>query len=193
MTAAAARTGQLLNVSELAKDTEINRQTAEKWLSILVSSNMIYVLKPYYNNVLKRVIKTPKIYFLDTGLACFLLGWDNPRVLQNGAMSGPIFETFVIGEILKSWVNFNGVTPVMNFFYYRDTNGNEIDLVIKRNGNLYPIEIKKHLSCDAGDIKAFDRLDEIPEIKRGEGCVVCMADDVFPITGTDTAVGVRYV
>jgi predicted AAA+ superfamily ATPase len=191
MTSAAARTGQLLNIADVAKDTGISRQTAERWLSVLVASNIVYLLKPYHNNVLQRLIKTPKIYLLDTGLASYLLGWDNPRVLQNGAMSGAMFETFVIGEILKSWANANGVTPNMNFFFFRDKDGNEIDLLIKRNGKLHPVEIKKHIACDKGDIAAYKRLDKIPDMRRGEGCVVCMAEDVFPITATDKAVGVR--
>jgi len=193
MTAAAARTGQLLNIADLAKDTGISRQTAENWLSVLVASNMVYILKPYHNNILQRLIKTPKAYFLDTGLASYLVGWDNPQVLQNGAMSGAVFESFVIGEIIKSWANSNGVTPNMSFYFFRDKDGNEIDLLIKRNGVLYPIEVKKHINCDRGDISAFGQLDKIPDMKRGEGCVVCMADDVFPITATDRAVGLRYL
>jgi predicted AAA+ superfamily ATPase len=139
------------------------------------------------------LVKTPKIYFLDTGLASYLIGWDNPTVLMNGAMSGASFETFVIGEIIKSWANANGVTPHTSFYYYRDKDGNEIDLLVKRNGVLYPIEIKKHLHCDKGDITAFKQLDKIPDLERGEGCVVCMADDIFPITATDKAVGVRWL
>ena len=193
MAAMAARTGQLLNIADIAKDTGISQQTAEKWFSILVASNIVYVLKPYHNNVLKRLIKTPKTYFLDTGLASYLIGWDNAQVLQNGAMAGAVFETFVVSEIIKSWTNVNGVTPNMNFYYFRDKDGNEIDLLIKRNGVLYPIEIKKHINCDKGDITAFKQLDKITDMKRGEGCVVCMADDVFPITSTDKAVGVRYL
>jgi len=193
MTALAARTAQLLNIADIAKDTGISQQTAEKWLSILIASNIVYVLKPYHNNVLKRLIKTPKVYFLDTGLASYLVGWDNAQVLQNGAMSGVIFETFVIGEIIKSWTNKDGVTPNMNFFFFRDKDGNEIDLLIKRGDTLYPIEIKKHVSCDKSDITAFKQLEKIPDLNRGEGCVVCMADDVLPITPSDRAVGVRFL
>ena len=193
MVAIAARTGQLLNVADVAKDTGISQQTADKWLSILIASNIVFVLKPFHNNVLKRLLKTPKIYFLDTGLAAYLLGWDNAQVLQNGAMSGAFFETFVIGEIIKSWTNKNGVTPNMNFFFFRDKDGNEIDLLIKRGDILYPIEMKKHVSCDKNDINAFKQLDKISGMQRGDGCVVCMADDVFPITPTDKAVGVRYL
>ena len=148
MVAVAARTAGLLNIADIAKDTGISQQTAEKWLSILVASNIVYLLKPYHNNILKRAIKTPKIYFLDTGLASYLIGWDNAKVLQNGAMSGAMFETFVIGEIIKSWTNVSGVTPNMNFYFFRDKDGNEIDLLIKRGGILYPIEIKKQISCD---------------------------------------------
>ena len=193
MVAMAARTGQLLNINDIARDTGISRQTAEKWLSVLVASNVVYILKPYYNNVLQRLIKTPKAYFLDTGLASYLVGWDNARVLQNGAMAGAIFETFVVGEILKSWANARGVTPNMYFYFFRDKDGNEIDLLIKRNGVLYPIEIKKHTNCDKSDIRAFAQIEKIPDMIRGEGCVVCMAGDVFPITATDNAVGVCYL
>ena len=193
MVSMAARTGQLLNIADVAKDVGISQQTAEKWLSVLIASNLVFVLKPYHNNVLKRLIKTPKVYFLDTGLASYLIGWDNAQVLQNGAMSGAIFETFVIGEIIKSWSNKDGVTPTMNFFFFRDKEGNEIDLLIKRGDTLHPIEIKKAINCDKNDITAFKQLDKIPDIKRKEGCVVCMADDVFPITPTDKAVGVRYL
>ena len=193
MVSIAARTGQLLNIADVAKDTRISGQTAEKWLSILIASNMVYMLKPYHNNVLKRLIKTPKIYFMDTGLASYLIGWDNAQVLQNGAMSGAFFETFVLGEIIKSWSNKDGVTPNMNFFFFRDKDSNEIDLLIKRGDTLHPIEMKKTISCDKSDITAFKQLDKIPDIKRGEGCVVCLADDVFPITPTDKAVGVRYL
>ncbi len=193
MVAIAARTGQLLNMADVAKDTGISQQTAQKWLSILVASNIVYILKPYYNNVLQRLIKAPKIYFLDTGLASYLIGWDNAQVLQNGAMAGAMFETFVIGEIIKSWTNLNGVTPNMNFYFFRDKDSNEIDLIIKRNDMLYPIEIKKHISCDKSDITAFKQLDKIPDMKRGEGCVICMANDILPITATDKAIGVAYI
>lgn len=193
MTAMAARTGQLLNIADVAKDTGISQPTAEKWLSLLVASNIIFVLKPYHNNVLKRLIKTPKTYFLDTGLASYLVGWDSAQVLQNGAMAGAMFETFVISEIIKSWTNKDGITPSMNFYYFRDRDGKEIDLLIKKGDVLYPIEVKKHISCDASDITAFKQLDKIHDIRRGEGCVVCMADDVLPITTMDKAIGVRYL
>ena len=193
MSTMAARTGQLLNIADAAKDAGISVPTADKWLSVLVASNMIYILKPYYNNVLKRLIKTPKVYFLDTGLAGYLIGWDNAQVLQNGIMSGAMFETFVISEIIKSWTNAKGITPNMNFYFFRDKDGNEIDLLIHKNGTLYPIEIKKYINCDKNDISAFKQLDKLPNIIRGEGCVICMADDVFPITGSDKAIGVRYL
>ena len=193
MIAVAARTGQLFNIADAAKDTGISMQTAQKWLSVLIASNIVFILKPYHNNIPKRLNKLPKIYFLDTGLASYLIGWDNAQVLQNGAMSGAIFETFVIGEIIKSWSNKEGVTPSMNFFFFCDKDGEEIDLIIKRNGTLYPIEIKKHINCNKNDIAPFKQLEKIPDAKRGEGCVVCMADDVFPISSIDKAIGVRYL
>lgn len=193
MTVMAARTGQLLNIADVAKDTGISQQTAEKWLSVLIASNIVYLLQPYHNNIVKRSIKTPKIYFLDTGLASYLIGWDNARVLQNGVMAGAIFETFVIGEIIKSWTNKGGVSPNRNLYFYRDRDGNEIDLLIKRNGVLYPIEIKKHVNCDKNDVSAFRQLDKIADMRRGEGCVVCMSEDILPITANDKAVGVCYL
>jgi len=193
MVAMAARTGQLLNIADVAKDVGISQPTAESWLSVLVSSNIVYILQPYSNNILQRLIKTPKVYFLDTGLASYLVGWDNPQVLQNGAMAGAMFETFVISEIIKSWANKTGVTPNMNFFFLRDKDGNEIDFLIKRNGTLYPIEIKKHIKCDKGDISGFRQLDKVADMKRGAGCVICMAEDVFPIRENDMAIGVSYL
>jgi predicted AAA+ superfamily ATPase len=193
MVAVAARTGQLLNIDKLVSDVGISRQTADRWLSVLAASSLMLLLPPYYSNVSKRLVKTPKVYFLDTGLASFLIGWDNPTVLMNGAMSGAIFETFVIGEIIKSWANSSGVTPNTGFYFYRDKDGNEIDLLINRNGVLYPIEIKKHLHCDKSAIATFKQLEKISDLERGEGCVVCMADDIFPLTATDKAVGVRWL
>jgi len=193
MIAIAARTGKLLNITDVAKDTGISLQTADKWLSVLIASNIVFLLKPYHNNILKRTIKTPKIYFLDTGLAGYLLGWDNVQVLQNGAMSGAMFETFVIGEIIKSWTNVKGITPNINLFYFRDKDGNEIDLIIKRGDTLHPVEIKKHINCSLSDITAFKQLDRLQGVKRGEGCVICLSDDIFPISDTDKAIGVSYV
>ena len=112
----------------------------QSWVSVLEASGIIFFLRPYENNILKRVIKIPKVYFNDVGLVCYLVGWDNKAVAQNGAMAGTLFETFVVSEIVKSWIN-KGL-DVRNIFFYRDSNKKEIDLLIKRNATIFPIEIK---------------------------------------------------
>ena len=129
----AARTGQVLKYSEIAKDVDISEPTAKKWLSVLVSSNLVYLLQPYYKNITKRMTKMPKIYFLDTGLCAYLTGWSSPEVIQKGAMNGAFFETFVVGEILKSYLH-NGKRPFI--YWYRDTLQKEIDLLIEKDGKV---------------------------------------------------------
>lgn len=156
MIAVAASTGQLLNLSSLARDIGISQPTAERWLSILVASNIVYLLQPYSNNITKRAIKTPKLYFLDTGLAAYLTKWNTPDVLKNGAMAGAFFESFVISEIIKSYYN-KGILE-LPIYFYRDKDMNEIDLLIEENGTLYPIEIKKHADPQKKDVAAFSLL-----------------------------------
>ena len=130
MTAAAASTGQLVNLASMARDVGISQPTAERWLSILVASNIVYLLKPYSNNITKRAVKTPKLYFLDTGPAAYLTRWNTPDVLKNGAMAGAFFESFVISEIIKSYYNKGIVEPPL--YSYRDKDMNEINLMIKK-------------------------------------------------------------
>jgi predicted AAA+ superfamily ATPase len=137
MTVVASCTGQLLNLASLARDVGISPPTAERWLSVLVTSNLVYLLRPYANNIAKRTVKTPKLYFLDTGLAAYLTRWNSADVLKNGAMAGAFFETFVLAEIIKSYTN-QGILD-LPFYFYRDKNMNEIDLLIEENGTLYPI------------------------------------------------------
>jgi len=189
MAAVACYTGQLLNISSLSRDVNISQQTAERWLSVLVSANIVYLLQPYSNNVMARTIKTPKLYFLDTGLAAYLTRWTSPDVLRNGAMAGAFFETFVIGEVIKSYYN-RGLEPPI--WYYRDKYS-EIDLIIENNGKLHPVEIKKHSDPKKNDIRAFAKLDNVPGHERGEGCVLCMYDHVMSMSETDRAVPVAYV
>ena len=129
MVAAAASAGQLLNLTSLARDVGISQPTAERWLSILVASNIVYLLQPYSNNITKRAIKTPKLYFLDTGLAAYLTKWNTPDVLKNGAMAGAFFESFVVSEIIKSYYNKGILEPPI--YFYRDKDMNEIDLLIE--------------------------------------------------------------
>lgn len=191
MTVAAGSTGQLLNLASLARDVGISQPTAERWLSILVTSNIVYLLQPYANNITKRTVKTPKLYFLDTGLAAYLTKWNTPDVLKNGAMAGSFFETFVISEISKSYYN-KGILE-LPFYFYRDKNMNEIDLLIEDNGILYPLEMKKHADPQKRDIAAFKQLDKIPSVKRGPGGVICLYDNLITLQDNDRVIPVKYL
>ena len=191
MTAAAASTGQLVNLSSLARDVGISQPTAERWLSILVASNIVYLLKPYSNNITKRAVKTPKLYFLDTGLAAYLTRWNTPDVLKNGAMAGAFFESFVISEIIKGYYNKGIVDPPL--YFYRDKDMNEIDLVIEENGTLYPLEIKKHADPQKKDLDAFDLLGKIPGVNRGSGGVICLYDRLVTLKANDRAIPINYL
>jgi predicted AAA+ superfamily ATPase len=187
----AARTAQLLNIAKLAEDTDVSRTTAERWLSILVSSNLVYLLRPFHVNVSKREIKAPKLYFLETGLAAFLTGWDTPQVLCKGAMAGAFFETFVIAEIIKSYLN-KGIQPPL--YFYRDKDKREIDLLIWKNGHLYPLEIKMTASPHKKHTAAFPVLDTLPPpYKRGEGGVICCYDELVSLGDSDKAIPFRYL
>ena len=173
----AARTGQMLNYSNIADEIGKDQTTVRRWMSILEASGIVYLLEPYTNSVLKRAIKTPKVYFRDTGLAAYLTRWLTPETLANGAMSGAFFETFVVSEILKSYSN-RGIDYRYFVSYYRGKDSNretEIDLIIEQDGVLYPIEIKQSEQPTAKETSAFTILDKIEEKKRGMGAVVCMA------------------
>ena len=191
MIAAAASTGQLVNVASLARDVGISAPTAERWLSILVASNIVYLLQPYSNNVMKRAIKTPKLYFLDTGLAAYLTRWNSPEVLKTGAMAGAFFESFVISEIIKSYYNAGISDPPI--YFYRDKDMNEIDLLIENNGTLYPIEIKKHADPQKSDAKAFKLIDSIPNVKKGQGGIVCLYDNLVTLTEGVKVIPIKYL
>lgn len=191
MTAAAASTGQLVNLASLARDVGISQPTAERWMSILVASNIVYLLKPYSNNITKRAIKTPKLYFLDTGLAAYLTKWNTPDVLKSGAMAGTFFESFVISEIIKSYYNKGVVEPPL--YFYRDRDMNEIDLLIEDSGFLYPLEMKKHADPQKKDIDAFSLLDKIPDIQRGSGGVICLYDKLVTLKGNDKVIPLQYL
>lgn len=191
MVAVAAMTGNLLNLASLARDVGISQPTAERWLSILVASNIVYLLQPYSNNITKRAIKTPKVYFLDTGLAAYLTKWNTPDVLKNGAMAGAFFESFVVSEIIKSYYNKGVLEPPL--YFYRDKDMNEIDIIIEENGVLYPLEIKKHADPTKKDIDAFNVLDKIPNIQRGTGGVICLYDNLLSLTDKDKIIPVKYL
>lgn len=180
--AAASLTGEMLNLTTIAEICGKDVKTVKSWLSVLESSGLVYLLEPYYNNFNKRLIKTPKLYFLDTGLACWLLGWNTPEQLANGAMWGHIFESFVFAEVLKSYYNDGIVKPPL--YYYRDTDKNEIDLVIANGDYLHPVEIKTTSDPTKSMISAFKLLEAIPTKKVGTGAVICLAKERLPLTDT---------
>ena len=178
MVAVAARTGQMINYANIADEVGKDQSTIKRWLSVLEASGIIYLLEPFSSSVLKRAIKTPKVYFRDTGLAAYLTRWLTPETLANGAMSGAFFETFVISEIMKSYSN-RGIDYRYCVSYYRGrdkkkTSENEIDLIIEENGTLYPVEIKRSSRVTADQTSAFSVLDGIPDKKRGMVAVICM-------------------
>lgn len=181
----AARTGQVLKYSELANAVDISEPTAKTWLSVLVSSNIVYLLEPYYRNITKRMTKMPKIYFLDTGLCSYLTGWSSPEVIEKGAMNGAFFETFVVSEILKSY-RHNGERPLI--YWYRDTQQKEIDLLIERDGKLHPIEIKLTSNPNKSMLKHFKVLDN-----QGYGGLICMRESDIPLTEDVSAIPIGYI
>jgi predicted AAA+ superfamily ATPase len=186
---AAARTGQLLNCADMARDVEVSVNTTKSWLSVLETSGLIYLLRPYSSNMTSRAVKTPKLYFFDTGLACWLTGWETPEVLQNGAMNGAMLETYVVTEIIKSYWH-NGKRA--NVWFYRDRDKREIDLLIERNGTLHPAEIKRTAAPKLKDVRSFDTL-ERTGAKIGPGALVCLADTPLPLSKNVTAMPVAYI
>lgn len=178
ITAVAARTSQLLNIAEIARDASIDQMTAKKWLGILETLGLIFYLRPYSNNALKRAIKTPKLYFTDCGLAVYLTKWSSPETLESGAMNGAIFENYVVSEIVKSYYNA-GKEPYL--YYYRDKDAREIDVIMESDGRLHPIEIKKSASPNNGMIKAFSLLDKAT-VPRGVGAVICMKNELSALS-----------
>ena len=179
MTALASRTGELLNAASLARDVGVDGKTVKRWLSILQASNIIYLLQPFSLNINKRVIKTPKVYFTDTGLVCYLCRWLTPETLANGAMAGSIYETFIVSEILKSYYNA-GKQP--DLYFFRNTDGQEVDLLFYRDGKLYPIEIKKTSSPNVKDAKHFGTLSTFfPTLEVSEGGIICNAEELLPL------------
>ena len=174
ITALAARCSQMLNVSELARDAELNQKQVKDWLGILETLGIIFYLYPYSNNLLKRLVRTPKVYFYDTGLVAYLTKWSSPETLASGAMSGSILENYVVSEIRKSYLN-NGKEAFI--YYYRDKDAKEIDLILEQDGELHPIEIKKSANPAAEILRVFPVLDK-SSLKRGNGAVICLKTDL---------------
>lgn len=182
--AVAARTGQLLNLADMARDIDIAPNTAKNWLSILQASGLIYLLEPYHTNLAKRLVKTPKLYFLDTGLAAYLTEWSNPATLEAGAMSGAILETWVVAELLKSYWHNGRRAP---FYYYRDKDQKEIDLLIVQDGIIHPVEIKKSTAPGRDVVRHFAVLKRLG-LPIGHGAVICLAEHPIPVTATVEAI-----
>jgi predicted AAA+ superfamily ATPase len=189
LTALAARSGQLLNFSDVARDIGKPVPTIKRWVSLLQTSSLIYLLYPFSKNISNRATKMPKIYFMDTGLACYLTKWNTPEVLEKGAKSGEILETFVFSEILKSYWH-NGRKPAISF--YRDKEKKEIDIIMEENGKVYPIEIKKKSNPDKKDIKNFDVLQKAG-LSVGEGAVICLASTHLPLSENVNIIPVSYL
>lgn len=191
MSAVAARTGQELNYDNIAKDAEIDNKTAKNWLSLLHTSGLIFLLQPYSNNPTTRAIKTPKMYFTDTGLACYLAGYSDAKTLEKSAINGHIFETYVVMEIVKSFVNANK-DPRLYLNFYRDSNQIEIDLIITMNNIVYPIEIKKSKNPNKDMIKNFKILNK-GEKQIGDGGVICMVEKVLPLDKNNIAIPIQCI
>lgn len=183
---AAARTGQLLNMSDMARDASIAVPTAKRWLSILEASGIVYLLEPYHSNTTKRLVKAPKLYFLDTGLCSYLTEWTSPKTLEAGAMSGAILETYIFTEILKSYWHNGKRAPL---YYYRDKDKKEIDLLIVQDNAIYPLEFKKTGSPDKTIVKQFGLLEGLQE-DLAEGGVICLSSTLLPLTKTMNAIPV---
>ena len=177
LNACAALTAEQVNYKTLAVAAEISQPTAKEWLRLLQGLGIIYLLPPYANNALKRLTKTPKLYFCDTGLCAYLSMWLTRDTLMNGAVSGHYFENYVIIELLKY---FSYAPSKANLTYYRDSNAKEIDIFVEENGAIHPLEIKKSANPDRREVKKYELLDKAG-IERGSGGIVCMCEEVIPI------------
>lgn len=178
VTVVASRTSQLVNYGDIARECGISEVTAKKWLSLLVTSGIVYLLTPYSSNVEKRVVKTPKLYFMDTGLAAYLTKWTSPEVMQSGAMAGAFFETYVVSEIVKSFANNGEDAPI---YFYRDKDKIEIDLLIEQNNTIYPVEIKKTATPKSDDAKNFFITSRIKNAQVAQSIIICTTNKVSSV------------
>lgn len=186
----AARTGQLANYGDIGNEVGISDVTAKKWLSLLITSGLVYLLRPFSLNVEKRVVKTPKLYFMDTGLAAYLTRWTSPETMQRGAMAGAFFETYAVSEVVKSFCN-KGIEPPL--YFYRDKDKIEIDLMIYQDNALYPVEIKKTATPSADDAKNFFITNRLKNIKIKDGIILCNCMKPAVIKNGVMAIPVGYV
>ena len=187
----AARTAQEYNAMDIANDVEIDSKTVDEWMSLLKNTNLVYMLPSYSNNNIQKAIKRPKIYFMDTGLACYLTGYISSTTLEKSAYNGAIFETYIISEIIKSYTN-NGKDPRARLYYYRDTNQKEIDLLVFYDNKVYPVEIKKSANPGKMAIKNFDVVEKFGT-EIGNGIVLCMIENIMAIDDNNYFVPIEYV
>lgn len=188
----AARSGQIVVYEDIASDVGVDIKTVQNWLSIVETSGIVKLIHTYKKNIIKRMIKSPKLFFMDTGLMCYLVGWKTYEQAKNGAMSGSIFETFVVSEIIKSYLNA-GIDIRDTIFYYRDKDKKEIDLLILEDGIIHPIEIKLSANVKKDMIKNFSVLKNNKEITLGEGAVVCLSENIVPISEDVEALPIDYI
>lgn len=191
ITTLAARTGGEFNANEISSDVGIDNKTVEEWLSILKNTGIIYLLQSYTNNNVSRAIRRPKIYFMDTGLACYLTGYTNAEILEKSSYSGAIFETFIVSEIIKSYTN-NGIDPRRHLYFYRDSSGKEIDLLVTINNYVYPVEIKKSSNPGNKSIKNFDVVNKFG-MNVGNGIDLCLCKEILAIDDNNYYVPIEYV
>ena len=187
----AARSAEVLVYDSIARDVGVDIKTVQSWVSVIAASGLIKIIHPFHNNYIKRAIKAPKLFFMDTGLMCYLVGWKSAESAENGAMSGSIFETYVVSEIIKSFINAGRDTN--SIFYYRDKDKKEIDLVIEQEDTLYPIEVKKGATIDRSWTSNFSVLNKISDHTIERGCVICRCDEKRNITEDAIAVPIDYI
>ena len=186
---AASRIGEVLNVHAIAGDVGINDDTAKRWLQVLEKSEIITLLRPYSNNLLHRTIKTPKLYFFDTGLVAYLTKYSSPEILANGALAGHILENYVVMEIIKSYKN---AAKDCLFWYYRDKDNKEVDMILESDGMLHPIEIKRSVNPGTELVGAFSVLDKATT-PRGSGAIICMRPELSAVDSNNLIVPVWYI
>ena len=191
ISAVAARTGQEFNASKIGTEIGIDGKTADDWISILKNTGIIYLLQSYTNNNATRAVRTQKVYFMDTGLACYLTGYTDNEILEKSSYSGAIFETYIISEIIKSYSN-NGIDPKRYLYFYRDSNQKEIDLLIINNNTVYPVEIKKSSNPEISAIKNFNVVDKF-NMNNGNGIVLCLCREINALDNNNYLVPIEYI
>lgn len=173
----AALVGNLLNYNTLSESAGVSVPTARKWVSILQDMDVIYLLEPYSNNELQRLVKTPKLYFCDTGLCAYLTRWLTRDSLRDGAAGGHFYENYVVMELVKNYA-YSKSSAILTF--YRDSNAKEIDVFVEENGKVHPLEIKRSANPDKREIKKYNVLDKTT-VETSNGGIICMYPKPFPI------------